>query len=142
MLSIHRPRLRLHLLLRLRLEPASNPSKMTVTRRASQPGVPIAEEVQERAPAVLDHGAVEAPVPVLDVAFHEDDLRFWIDGHELTGESHGRGVSRDGAKGAEERVPLGASEGVALAEEFGILRRVPGAAVREVGEPFDGVVAF
>ncbi len=115
---------------------------MTVPHRANQPRVPIPKEVQEWAPAVHDHRAVEAPVPVVDVALHEDDLRFRIGGHEFAREGHGGRVSRHGAKGAEERVPLGASEGGAPAEEFGVLGRVPGLAVGEVGEPFDGVVAF
>lgn len=115
---------------------------MTVPYRANQPGVPVPEKIQKRAPAGFDDRGVEAAVPLVDVALHEDDLRFGIHIHEIACEGHGGRVSRDGAKGAEERVPLGAGEGGALAEEFGVLRGVPGAAVGDVGEPFDGVVAF
>ena len=141
MLSIHVSRPVLHLLLGIRSEPPPTPPAVRVPHRADDPRIPIPQEIQKRAPRRFHHRFVEARVPRFNFPLDEDDLRFRVGCDELFGESDGRGVSGDGAEGAEEGVPFGFGEGGSFGEEFGVLGCVPRGAVADVGEPEDGMVA-
>ena len=142
MVPIHIPCLVSHLLLGRRLPPSPNPPVVRVPHGPDDPRIPIAQEVQKRAPRRFDDGLVEARVPRFDVPLHEDDFRFRVRGHELLREGHGGEIGRDGAKGAEQGVPFRPGEGGSLGEELGVLGHVPGGAIAQVGEPESGMVAF
>ena len=131
---------RAHFIRGIHAHPVVCPPQVDVSDGPHEPRVQARDQVTPLGPHDFDHGVIEALVPLVDVAFHQDHFGFWVRGDEVLGESQGGDVG-DGAEFCEELVPLGAGEGRPFAGELCVKGRDPHGAVLHVIVEREGVAA-